>query len=48
MRWARDGRLAVRPLLTRVVRPAEAPAFYRHMAQGSDAFLGAAIDWRNP
>ncbi|MCK6490942.1 MAG: zinc-binding dehydrogenase [Planctomycetes bacterium] len=46
MRWARDGRLDSRALLTRVLRPAEAPAFYAHMAGSSDAFLGAAIDWR--
>jgi 2-desacetyl-2-hydroxyethyl bacteriochlorophyllide A dehydrogenase len=45
MRWVRDGRLDSRSLLTRVLRPAEAPAFYAHMATSSDAFLGAAIDW---
>lgn len=46
MRWARDGRIDSRGLLTRVLTPAEAPAFYAHMATSSDAFLGAAIDWR--
>lgn len=48
MRWVRDGRLDSRSLLTRVLRPDEAPAFYQHMAASSDAFLGAAIDWRKP
>lgn len=48
MRWARDGRIDCRSLLTRVIRSAEAPEFYRHMAGSSEAFLGAAIDWRKP
>ena len=46
MRWARDGRIESRGLLTRIMKPTEAPAFYAHMAASSDAFLGAAIDWR--
>lgn len=48
LRWVRDGRLDSRSLVTRVLRPAEATEFYRHMAGSSDAFLGAAIDWRKP
>jgi 3-hydroxyethyl bacteriochlorophyllide a dehydrogenase len=48
MRWARDGRIDSRGLLTRLIRPDEAPGFYRHMADSSEAFLGAAIDWRKP
>lgn len=47
MRWARAGQIASRELLTTVMAPAEAPAFYARMAVGSGAFLGAAIDWRN-
>lgn len=46
LRWVRDGRLDSRALVTRVLRPEEAPSFYRHMAGSSEAFLGAAIDWR--
>jgi bacteriochlorophyllide a dehydrogenase len=46
MRWARDGLIDARGLLNKVITPQEAPAFYRHMAASSDAFLGAAIDWR--
>ena len=46
MRWARDGRINSRDLLNRVLRPADAPDFFRHMAASSEAFLGAAIDWR--
>lgn len=48
MRWARDGRIDCRSLLTKVVRPEQAPEFFRHMAGSSEAFLGAAIDWRQP
>lgn len=48
MRLVRDGRIDCRSLLTRALRPDEAPTFYRHMAESSDAFLGAAIDWRKP
>ncbi|MBN8524614.1 MAG: zinc-binding alcohol dehydrogenase [Planctomycetes bacterium] len=47
MLWTRDRLIDARSLLDRVVRPGEAPEFYRHMAGSSEAFLGAAIDWRN-
>lgn len=46
MRWTRDGSIDSRSLLDRVLSPKEAPEFYRHMAASSEAFLGAAIDWR--
>lgn len=46
MRWTRDGSIDSRSLLDRVLSPQEAPEFYRHMAASSEAFLGAAIDWR--
>ena len=47
-RWARDGRLDSRSLISHTCTPSGAAAVYREIAAGSPAVLGAVIDWRKP
>lgn len=40
------GRFRVRPLVTAVVAPEEAPQIYARMARGDEDLLGVVVDWR--
>jgi threonine dehydrogenase-like Zn-dependent dehydrogenase len=42
--WRR-GTWLIEPLVTHLIRPEEAPAFYRRLSAGSDDVLSVAIDW---
>ncbi len=46
MRWARDGQIKSRNLITHQIKPAEGPEISRQIAAGSDGFLGVIFDWR--
>lgn len=44
--WIRDGRLAVRPLVSHVIKPDGAAAAYAGLHEQADRYTGVAIDWR--
>jgi len=47
LRWATDGRIDTRSLVTHVARPDDAPAVYDMVLAGSQDFLGIVFDWRS-
>ncbi|OPZ24291.1 MAG: Alcohol dehydrogenase [Lentisphaerae bacterium ADurb.BinA184] len=44
--WIRDGRLAIRPLISHVVRPDKVAEAYAGLLEQPEAYTGAAIDWQ--
>ena len=46
LRWISEGKLRIRPLVTSVFRPADAPSAYAMMRERPGEFLGVAFDWR--
>ncbi|MBN1671627.1 MAG: zinc-binding alcohol dehydrogenase [Kiritimatiellae bacterium] len=45
MRWARDGRLNTRALITHRAKSSDAAAIYEMIAGGSNDFLGVVFEW---
>lgn len=46
MRWAAEGRIDTRSLITHTARPDDAPKIYEMILAGSEDFLGVVFDWR--
>ena len=46
LRWASQGWLKTKPLVTHTFRPQDAAKAYEMIASGSDEFLGVLFDWR--
>lgn len=46
MRWAAQGRIDTRSLITHLVPPDDAPRIYEMILTGSENFLGVVFDWR--
>lgn len=47
LRWAAEGRIDTRSLITHLARPDDAPAVYDMILAGSEDFLGVVFDWRS-
>ena len=45
MRWAREGKINARGLITHVFRPEEAERAYKMVLGGGEPFLGVTFDW---
>lgn len=48
MRWANDGKINTKSLITHRVRPEQAKEIYEQIARGSEGFLGIVFDWSKP
>ena len=46
LRWAAEGRIDTRGLITHTARPADAASVYEMVLSGSEEFLGIVFDWR--